>query len=620
MNRTPEMKPAVNRNAPREAPSSPSVSSLQYQLSGGRNNETVPVNLTRANMDQWKRNLKLQIQQKTQKLNSLHSEVNSLLSGMQDSIDAVTADLQSRKGRPDQLASWLLQEFNNRGKAVQQLDTEICKSVKQVQELRSKLTAVTKRIKTDPGALKAGHRKPNEPCTVEEPKSPARQPSMMGFPVSQNQFQSLSVNEAQESEFSPVQSLEDPRKTRAQRLQASSSGEGHGTLQGNDAVNDSPPVLENEPTFFNSLSVSAPDILRVQSGGPVQYSLGTGAIGDDAMYNMYVKDVACTESSCNKRISYAGQEWSAGRPGNRPTGASEAARNTETCLGPYATRETVQPHAGCNTREEQASSRPRQEVQDQCTSQQATASSSRRNAAEDRASPAKVALQPRRPPYYSGGLDEDVHTWTSIVTRWLDIIQGEPTAQLTFIVSLLRGAAYDWYRHYETRTGCPGDWTTLRLALLQRFGTSIRAEKARAGLYQLKQDKMTVLQYADAFESRLAQIENYDESYYLIHFIFGLRPEIMRGVYLQQPASILAAKEMAEKLELTHQCTASHQTHTKTKKTNKATRQRGTQERRSGSWRKSDAVQLKACQSQKQRQTSDSFRERALRIRSSRST
>ena len=220
-----------------------------------------------------------------------------------------------------------------------------------------------------------------------------------------------------------------------------------------------------------------------------------------------------------------------------------------------------QPHyTGPNPREETspASSSSQRDLL-QSTSQQTTASPSRRNAAEDRASPAKVALQPRRPPYFHGGLDEDVHTWTSIVTRWLDAIQGEPRAQLTFVVSLLRGAAYDWYHDYETRTGCPGDWTTLRQALLQRFGTSIRAEKARAGLYQLRQDKMTVLQYADAFESRLAQIENYDESYYLIHFIFGLRPEIMRGVYLQQPASILAAKEMAEKLELTHQCTASHQ-------------------------------------------------------------
>ena len=94
--------------------------------------------------------------------------------------------------------------------------------------------------------------------------------------------------------------------------------------------------------------------------------------------------------------------------------------------------------------------------------------------------------------------------------------------QLTFIVSLLRGAAYEWYLQYETRTGCPGDWTTLRHAMLKRFGSSIRVEKARAGIYQLRQDKMTVLQYADAFESFLAQIEDFDESQYLIQFIFGL--------------------------------------------------------------------------------------------------
>ena len=118
-----------------------------------------------------------------------------------------------------------------------------------------------------------------------------------------------------------------------------------------------------------------------------------------------------------------------------------------------------------------------------------------------------------------GGLDEDVHTWTSIVTRWLDAIQGEPTAQLTFIVSLLRGAAYDWYHSYEMRTGCPGNWTTIRRAMLERFGMTIRAEKARAGLYRLKQDKMSVLQYAATFESYLAQIDDYDESYYLVHFI-----------------------------------------------------------------------------------------------------
>ena len=102
---------------------------------------------------------------------------------------------------------------------------------------------------------------------------------------------------------------------------------------------------------------------------------------------------------------------------------------------------------------------------------------------------------------------------------------------------------------------------------------------------------MTVLQYADAFESYLAQLGDYDESYYLVHFIFGLRPEIMRGVYIQQPESLLAAKNIAEKLELTHHLTVGHPMHTKKQKTSKA-QHRGTQERRSGG-----RHQLKACKS-----------------------
>ena len=501
----------------------------------------------------------------------------------------------------------------------------------------------------------------SDPVVRDRPQPTVRQPhsertpasSVCGFPVAVNQYEALQSAEFQNS-GQREEGLVDPRTTRSLRQAAKRVGNREkldigensfavhveNAAQGNfdSDICVEPVAVELSSQFIPySFPASSSDIL-LQSGEPVHYMLGNGAMnvdgGKDALYisGEPVQDVACMDPNF-KRISYAGpewsagrpghtpirrilacdkniedscagQDWSAGRPGNRPFGASSAAcpSSQTACLGPYGAAYRQLHHTGSNPREEtlQAPSSTRDLLPS--TSQQTTASPARRNAAEDRASPAKVALQPRRPPYFSGGLDEDVHTWTSIVTRWLDAIQGEPIAQLTFIVSLLRGVAYDWYQHFETRTGCPGDWTMLRLALLQRFGTSIHAEKARADLYQLKQDKMTVLQYADAFELRLAQIENYDESYYLIHFIFGLHPEIMRGVYLQQPASILAAKEMAEKLELTHQCTAQPQKHTKTKKTNKAARQRGTQERRSGRWRKSDAVQLKACQSQNQRQ------------------
>ena len=259
-------------------------------------------------------------------------------------------------------------------------------------------------------------------------------------------------------------------------------------------------------------------------------------------------------------------------------------------------------NTGYNTREEKsfpASTSPLTtgllRHEDQNINQQ-RATSSGRYAANDRASPATVVLQPRRPPCFCGGIDDDVHVWTAIVNRWLSAIQGEPSVQLTYIASLLRGAAYEWYLHYETRTGCPGDWTTLRHAMLERFGTSIRAEKARAGLYQLRQHKMTVLQYAHTFESYLAQLGDYDESYYLAHFIFGLRPEIMRGVYIQQPETLPAAKNMAEKLELTHLATSAQREHTKRKKTSKQQKaqHRGTQERRSSGryqWKTYSTVQ-----------------------------
>ena len=117
---------------------------------------------------------------------------------------------------------------------------------------------------------------------------------------------------------------------------------------------------------------------------------------------------------------------------------------------------------------------------------------------------------------------------------------------------------------------------------------------------------MTVLQYADAFESYLAQLGEYDESYYLTHFIFGLRPEVMRGVYIQQPESLLAAKNMAKKLELTHIMTTEHPERTKKKTTNKTAQHRGTQEGRSR--RRNHLVQKKTCsiRVQRQRQT-DSF-------------
>ena len=101
----------------------------------------------------------------------------------------------------------------------------------------------------------------------------------------------------------------------------------------------------------------------------------------------------------------------------------------------------------------------------------------------------------------------------------------------------------------------------LRQAMLKRFGSSIRVEKARAGIYQLRQDKMSVLQYASAFESLFGSNREILMSHNTsVQLYFWTPSRNNRGlVYLQQPTSILAAKGLWQReLELTHQATAIH--------------------------------------------------------------
>ena len=54
----------------------------------------------------------------------------------------------------------LNQEFNERSQIVQTLDTEICKTVKQVRELQKTITSATGKGKTGPEVFQAGYAVP----------------------------------------------------------------------------------------------------------------------------------------------------------------------------------------------------------------------------------------------------------------------------------------------------------------------------------------------------------------------------------------------------------------------------------------------------------------------------
>ena len=184
----------------------------------------------------------------------------------------------------------------------------------------------------------------SDPVVREEPHSSNRQPrsertpasAVFGFPVAANQYAVLHSAESQ-SPGQREEGLVDPRTTRHLRQAIARVGNrevletgGHSftvslenTAQGifNSGTSVDPVAVELRSQFIPySLSASSSDIL-LQSGEPVQYLLGTGANGGDALYDENVYDVACTDFEiCNKRISCAGRNGRRGDRAIRPLG------------------------------------------------------------------------------------------------------------------------------------------------------------------------------------------------------------------------------------------------------------------------------------------------------------
>ena len=65
----------------------------------------------------------------------------------------------------------------------------------------------------------------------------------------------------------------------------------------------------------------------------------------------------------------------------------------------------------------------------------------------------------------------------------------------------------------------------------------------------------------------MAQLEDYDESFYLTKFIFGLCPAILTEVFVQRLATLLKAKRIAKEIELTQIMVKRHQKPMKEKTT-----------------------------------------------------
>ena len=133
---------------------------------------------------------------------------------------------------------------------------------------------------------------------------------------------------------------------------------------------------------------------------------------------------------------------------------------------------------------------------------------------------ATTTWKPKEPPCFYGRSSEDVHTWTSLVRHYLTFMGGSNAQQVAYSMTLLREHAHEWYMGYERRNRHPPkDWASLAAALLERFGSNIRAQEAQSQLMTISQGQRPVREYASQFELLLGRLDSYDEGMLLNQFV-----------------------------------------------------------------------------------------------------
>ena len=108
---------------------------------------------------------------------------------------------------------------------------------------------------------------------------------------------------------------------------------------------------------------------------------------------------------------------------------------------------------------------------------------------------------------------------------------GNAHQEVAFAATLLRGAAHEWYMGYKRRNGNrpPQDWPTMMQAILERFGSNIRAQEAHAKLLTMSQGKRSVRDYTSEFETLLGRLSTRDEDTWKRMYVWGLQPHLAKG-------------------------------------------------------------------------------------------
>ena len=482
-------------------------SSSQFCSTSGRD-AGENLRMTRASIDQRRRQIRQTIAVKMQEIRNLLGIIEELHAGIDHSFVKLENKLKNHPENPAAVIQGHVRYFNEISQQISELNRRIAVLRSEIDKMHQMVTPVQK----------SQEKKIGSEVNMEKFSKPRRQRNNFTTEVNSN----LSVH-------------------------ANMEGDGHGryTYTGSQV-----PASSSQPNTARAFV--NPAVINPVSGIPLssnRYSVlehtdnTVDADGDDA-------DIICNEYSNDNFPNEAEQKIDAEQSPTRTKGKTDLSNTHTPILQESSTAvqmEISRPSVKEIVRRFEAADDGQKS--EKSAQKGAKEGKAKIPCQEERMFTPFHAVQvwrPREPPLFYGRSTEDVHRWVSIMRNYLTFLECSEKQKVAFISTFLREAAHEWLLLHEKENGTPKSWKNLTQALIKRFGSNIRAQEAQMALMKISQGKRKMRDYSNEFQSLLCRLPSYDEKWMINLFIWGLQPHIAKSVGLQYPNTVTEAIKYAE--------------------------------------------------------------------------
>ena len=163
-----------------------------------------------------------------------------------------------------------------------------------------------------------------------------------------------------------------------------------------------------------------------------------------------------------------------------------------------------------------------------------------------------VQWKPKEPPTFAGKLSEDVIQWFRIVKDYLRFMGGTEEMQISYIITLLSGAARDhWDVQVDAMAGTrPATVQDLENMMVDRFGHSSRHKENLHKILTMRQGKQSIREFSHAFQNACGKLSTYDDNWAMQIFTWALNHDIALQVSMANPSCLAEAIQKAEDVDM----------------------------------------------------------------------